>query len=49
MNTNEEVQKVMSSIAGKVLEKLSHLIVKNTNYVNIISNQLKDYSKHKID
>ena len=49
MNTNEEVQKVMSSVAGRVLEKLSHLIVKNTNYVNIISNQLKDYSKHKID
>jgi hypothetical protein len=38
MNTNEEVQKLMSINIGNVLLKLSHLIVKNTNYVNIISN-----------
>lgn len=49
MNTNEEVQKVMSTVFGKVLEKLSHLITKNLNYVNIISNQLQEYSKHKND
>lgn len=49
MNTNEEVQKLMSNNIGHVLSKLSHLIVKNTNYVNIISNQLKEYSKHKLD
>lgn len=39
----------MSSVAGKILEKLSHLIVKNNNYLNIVSTQLKDYSKHNID
>jgi len=38
MNTNEEVQKVMSGVAAKVLEKMIHIIIKNTNYMNIVSN-----------